>query len=234
MIYYLIISLPIAGLFIALLDRIFPEKFMFILTEISFNALYLYSNLEIYFTRVNRNINDFIESNHTLLKIKNKLNYFKTYKNEEENDIEYFKNGILNLDESKEFDLSILSWSNKDNNTINKKIIYDVNEKKTKSECSDIKFILIELQIGDNKTHKIDLKTNNYNFYIVGNKFTKSFFVYYLKQILKIDNPIDEDEKIAVKIIDHNVDTFKLEFTDKNEIITLSKNDYIISNENHG
>ena len=86
MIYYLIISLPIAGLFIALLDRIFPQQFMFILTEISFNALYLYSNLEIYFTRVNRNINDFIESNHTLLKIKNKLNYFKTYKNEDKND----------------------------------------------------------------------------------------------------------------------------------------------------
>ena len=36
-----------------------------------------------------------------------------------------------------------------------------------------------KLKLGDNNAYKIDLKTNEYNFYMVGNSFTKQFFIYY-------------------------------------------------------
>jgi hypothetical protein len=101
-------------------------------------------------------------------------------------------------------------------------------------EISNIKFILVELNIGG-KTFKIDLKNQKENYYIVSNILDKDFFLYYMfnhshnyaEQIIfnefasKIDNGI-------VKIIDENVRSFEVYFN-KNGSITLEKNGYIIN-----
>jgi hypothetical protein len=97
---------------------------------------------------------------------------------------------------------------------------------------SEIKFLLIELHCGENisstTSYKIDLKTPKYNFYIVGNEFTKHFFIYYLKQILKIYKEFDNTTKFFLKIIDNSCNTITLELTNNNESIILEKNKYEI------
>ena len=117
-----------------------------------------------------------------------------------------------------------------DSKTINKKLLTEVSvDENYDYEMADIQFMLVELKIGNN-TYKIDLKSDNYNFYVVGNCFTKKFFVYYLTEILKPTQQFDNDNKFIIKIIDHDVNSIEFEFTDKNESIMLEKNGYKLLN----
>jgi hypothetical protein len=127
-----------------------------------------------------------------------------------------------------------VSWFNEDTNYIHKKIVYDKEEQTlTLPETSDIKFILLEFKVGENKLHKIDLKTDNINFNIVGNSFTRQFFIYYLKQVLKINEEFNENDKFSLKIVDYDVNSTVIDFTDKNESILLEKTSYKINIINH-
>jgi hypothetical protein len=230
MISYLLNSFLIGVLFADLLERRFPEQFKIVLTEVTFNVIYLYSKIQIYFARANKNFNDYIEGNPTLLKIKTDFDNLMKPKEGLMTKTEFFKNGkSLTIVETpeKNFDFAIYSWLSDDKKCVNKKIIYDINEPMTISEYSDVKFILIEIKIGENKLYKIHLKTQEYNFYLVGNKFTKDFFIYYLINHLNIDETDLNETRFSIKIIDHNVDSFQMDFTDKNESIVLRKNDYI-------
>jgi hypothetical protein len=149
--------------------------------------------------------------------------------------LDYIKNGNsvdIISDKNDECDFMIYSWLDDTKNCVNKKLVYDLKEPLSFCEVSDIKFLLIELKFGENNAHKIDLKTNEYNFYMVGNSFTKQFFIYYLKQILKSTEEIKEDCKFNLKFIDHDVNTVELDFTDKNENIILEKTGYKLSNLN--
>jgi len=229
MISYLLNSILISILFADLLERKFPEQFRTFLTEVTFNAFYLYSKLQIYFTKVNNNINNFVESNPALLKIKNGLDAIMRHKKGVVTKTEFIKNG--EREDGINCDFSIFSWLSDDKNCVNKKIIYDINEPMNMSECSDIKFILIELQVRE-KTYKVDLKTDDYNFYLVGNKFTKQFFIYYLKQYLQMNESINDTDIIQLKIIDHDVNIINIEFTDKNDSILLEKIGYKVSDNN--
>ncbi len=136
-------------------------------------------------------------------------------------------------------DFIILSCLSGDKKCMNKKILYN-------KECNinnvdniliddnyNINFLLIEFKVGDNQTHKIDLKTEQFNYYIVGNKFSKDFFIFYINEYLKIDTNIKPSDKCSLKLIDHNVNKIELDFTDKNESIILEKNDYKLSITNH-
>jgi hypothetical protein len=230
MISNLLNSFLIGILFTDLLERRFPEQFRTILTEVTFNTLYLFSKMQIYFARANKNFNDYIESNPTLLKIKNDLDAIMKPKGGFVAMTEFFKNGkTLNIVETheKNFDFAIYSWLSDNNKCINKKIIYDINEPMSIEEYSCIRFMLVEIKIGENKVYKIDLKTDEYNFYIVGNKFTKDFFIYYLVNHLNVDETELNESKFSIKIIDQNVETFQMDFTDKNESIVLAKNNYL-------
>ena len=67
---------------------------------------------------------------------------------------------------------------------------------------------------------------------MVGNKFRKHFFQYYLTEILKITENTD---KFSLHIIDHEVNTVDLDFSDENDHILLDKTGYkvsILNNEN--
>ena len=74
------------------------------------------------------------------------------------------------------------------------------------------------------------MKTEEYNFYVVGNNLTKGFFVYYLKQILRISEEIKDNDKMSVKLIDKDVNVLEIIFTDKDESILLEKNGYKLLN----
>lgn len=234
MISHLLNSFLIGILFADMLERRFPQQVRDFLTNITFNALYFYSKMQIYFMRIQIKILNFIEANPTLLKIKNDIDALMKPKNVVVTCSEFFKNGDrLHLEDAPQFDLAIYSWLGDDNKCVNRKTIYTASEPTTMAECSDIKFILVEIEIGENKTYKIDLKTDNYNFYLVGNKFTKQFFLYYLKQILKIDEDVSNTEQFNLKIIDHNITRVIVDLNSNNESIILGKNDYRISLTNH-
>jgi hypothetical protein len=236
MIYELVNTFLLGTLFIEMIERRFPNEFNNIIITITLNSIYIYSVLQIAFKKANNQINEFIESKPVLLKIKNHLDTLIGPSNGMISMTQFFKNGkSLTIVETSEnnFDFAIYSWLSDDKKCINKKIIYDMNEQITKSECSDIKFMLVEIQIGENAVYKIDLKTADYNFYLVGNKFTKDFFIYYLINHLNIDDSISNKTSFRIKIIDHNVNSIHLNFNEYSEGLILEKDSYKLLCKNH-
>jgi|688.fasta_scaffold496485_1 hypothetical protein len=214
------------------LKRNYPNKYQEMIVSFSYNLIYLYSKAQILYANLIKVLNKKIEENPNLLKLKNDLDLLIKPKSGIVTMIEYVKNGnpVDKIDE--DCDFIIYTWLDETKTCVNKKLIYDLKEPLSFSEVSDIKFLLVELKIGENSSHKIDLKTDEYNFYVVGNSFNKQFFVYYLKQILKISEEINDDDKFSLKVIDNDVNTVELDFTDKNESILLEKNGYKLLNLN--
>jgi hypothetical protein len=62
MISHLLNSLLIGVLYADLLERRFPNEFRNIMTNVTFNTIYLYSKAQIYFVRLNKNFNEFVNS----------------------------------------------------------------------------------------------------------------------------------------------------------------------------
>jgi len=95
----------------------------------------------------------------------------------------------------------------------------EFKEGKLDYKLSKFAFMMVELE-HNNEKHTIELKSNEYNYYIVNNYLNKNFFKYYLKNILKVSIN-DDNFDYTVTIIDHNVN-----------FITLLPEQYIIFNEN--
>ena len=206
-------SILICFLFTDMLERRYPDEFKQFIIILSFNCIYFFSRVQIMLIITNSKLNKFIIGNPSLLMLKNYINNILMQKSK--------KNQIQNT----KYGFSILNVV--ENNIVNKKIIYNDNYEET-VENSDIKFMLIEFYTGDTviNTYKIDLKTDSFNYYIVGNKFTKEFFIFYLRNHINVNDYISENDKCSLKIIDHDVNIHIFEFTDKNESITLCKNVY--------
>ena len=218
MIFYLFNSLMIGILFVDLLERRFPDYFKDFLLNASYNCIYFYSKLQIRFNQVKNKINLFIDKTPSLLRIKNdinKLNYYFHDKEFEGNNIDYC-NG---------FNFYIYNYV--EDNLVNKAIYYDSTPNMSLNDLSNIKFMLVEFNV-DEKIYKVDFKTDEYNYYLVGNKFTLDFFIYYMNKYHNENINKSTCEKLFVKIIDHNVNSVEVIFTDKNESILLQKNEYII------
>ena len=218
------------------LKRNYPNKYQEMLISISYNLIYLYSKAQILYANLIKVVNKKIEENPNLLKLRNDFDLLMKPKTGIVTMLEYVKNGnpvnIISDKSDEDCDFIIYTWLDDTNTCVNKKIIYDLKEPLSFSEVSDIKFLLVELKIGENISHKINLKTDEFNFYMVGNRFTKQFFVYYLKEILKINEEIKDDDKFSLKVIDNDVNTVELDFTDKNESILFEKNGYKLLNLN--
>jgi hypothetical protein len=217
MIGHLLNSLIIGILFVDFLYRRFPDYFKDKFLIASYNFIYFYSKLQIIFVKVKRQFNILIDSNETLLKFKNYINKIKFYFHVQElaeNNVEHCKGYKFNI------------YNYAKNNFVNRSIFFN-DSLIPKNEVSDIKFMLIEFNIGD-KSYKIDLKTDVFNYYLIGNKFTREFFIYYIKKHINENETIDNHQKCSIKIIDQNVDSIIIEFTEKNESILLEKNEYKI------
>ena len=221
------------------LIRNYPDKYQEIIVSFSYYLIYLYSKAQILYMNLIKVVNKKIEGNPNLLNLKNRLDLLTNPKSGITTMVDYIKNSnpinpinVISDKSDNEYDFIIYSWLDNNKSCLNKKILYDSKESLSSSEVSDIKFLLVEFKIGENSSHKINLKTDEFNFYIVGNNFNKQFFLYYLKQILKIVQEIKDDDKFTLKIIDNNVNTVELYFTDKNESILLEKNGYKLLNLN--
>jgi len=232
MISHMINSFLLGILFVEMLDRRFPSGVSSLFISFSYNMIYIYSKFQILFLQFNNSLNKFIENEPFLFEIKNKLDLMLK-SNQNGSTIQYIKNGEIINGESLNYDFAIYSDFNKNNNCINKKIITKNNLITPDYDISSIQFILVEIIVGENKIFKINLKTNDYNFYIVDNVISKDFIAYYLKNIhepsFDIYKDIHKEDKIMIKIIDHDVNNVKFELNATNEQIIIKKTDYILN-----
>ena len=223
------------GIGLILIDffhRLFPnENEIFIkyvanlFVKVSFNCIYYFSTFQIFYMNAKNKLILFIETNAVLSKIRDKINniIFIQYVNNGtiyDKPI-YVNNGTIYDKPIKEFDFIIKSLLTM------RRLFHKKDEIDNCFFESAIKFILIEFKIGEN-TYTIDLKRDHFNYYLIGNKFTKEFFIFYIKNHLHINNKINTNDNCNVKIIDQHVNIIQVDFTDKNESIILDKNGYRI------
>lgn len=112
-------------------------------------------------------------------------------------------------------------------NIQNKKIINNLDNYEFKFELSDVIFIALYLNYNDVR-YNINLKTNEFNFYVVGNIINKSFIQYYIKNILHDNTLINTDEHsflYKLELMDHEVNVIEL---DETQYIIIEKNGYHI------
>ncbi len=88
-------------------------------------------------------------------------------------------------------------------------------------EESQGKFIFTEMLTEGGRKEKINFKTDNYNYYLSGNKFDQKFIVYFMKK--HYSRYID---KYTVKFVDNDVNSG--EFNQSQSVI-FSQNGYTIS-----
>jgi hypothetical protein len=126
MISHLLNRFLVGILFVDLLERRFPDKFRAILTDITYNAFYFYSNVQIYVYKATKQINEYIETTPTLSKIKKELTaIIKTDKR------------MIISQESTDYDFTVFSWLGDDNKCVHKTIRYDIYDPRTiLPECS--------------------------------------------------------------------------------------------------
>lgn len=230
-------------------QRRYPDKFDQLLVTFSVNAIYLASKIEILINKTSRKLTTLSDTNPFLFGFKTNINAFmKKFKQKYMPELVYVTDGIVHNHITVNADFMIYSFipdNDNDNNSSNciKKIIIpvessEINKMVHNYESSDVKFMMVELKIQEgnqennqepvSSTHKIELKTNKYDFYIVNNRFSKSFFKYYLRNVLNYTKEFKDDERWSVKIIDHNVDMVIIDFTEKNEGLLIEKNGYTI------
>jgi len=210
------------------------EKIEPVIIKLGYNLLYGFSVCQI---QMNKMINMLVPHVKRLKKYLKDNNIIVEVKPQILNTIN--KNGIINtkmIISDKAYDLSqicenifdaenvsgvVLHDKNSDTNCVNR--IYmekcpELKEGKLDYKLSKISFMMVELE-HNNEKHKIELKNDEYNYYIVNNSLNQNFFKYYLKNILKASTN-DDNFNYTVTIIDHNVN-----------FITLLPEQYIIFNE---
>lgn len=243
MIYWEVIALIMMIELLGLRHR-FPIDYNFLINkmtnlaiELGYNTLYVYSVCQIKYNKYYKKINNVI--NPYITQIGNYINKFK--KLEKFKKRRLFKvidnNGNILKSHFVEGNLNQIDYTHLKSITSNDKILLLCDKTESESETAYINnifftefpetfdfkeltysFMMIELEYKQQK-YVIDLKNNEFNYYIVNNSLNQTFFKYYLKNIL--NKKIDEDDfDYSVTIIDNCIN-----------IISLLPNQYIIFNE---
>ena len=89
-----------------------------------------------------------------------------------------------------------------------------------------VHFILVEL-IVNGTGHKLDLKTDNYSYYVVGNFFGLSYFRYVANDRFGAGFIKDTDQ-LELKIIDRDINTHQFSLKGDEDGILLHKDKYVI------
>lgn len=213
--------------------RKFIDKLHNLLIGLSYNCIYCYSNLQIFLFRMKHDLNRFIDNNPTLSRLRDDANKMLTKKQDGSNFTNYsVKNSDVYNDQNSCTYFVICDDARK--TPISKKLFYDessIDHNNIKFDKSTAKFLLIEFKIGENAAYKIDLATEAFDFYFVDNKFTKEFFIYYVKKYLNPNLNVTSDTKCIIKLIDESVTIKTFDFQD-NESITLTADAYKINSRN--
>lgn len=206
----------------------YKYNFKLYVINIFYNIINVFSKLQIYFIKFCKLINKLIDENDVLFNIKNRIQ--TSLKNKIQN-VELIKDGVSYTEVINNFDFVIYSDNNDGNSDITNKVIIqnDINIPKN-YKISNVKFIMVELIIGDRLSYILDFKNKHFNFYIVGNIFNLKFIEYYIKNIIKNEFTINNDERIILNILDENVNNIMVEIYPKTQSIILETNTYKIIN----
>jgi hypothetical protein len=237
-------TIVLIGLIKDYLERKYNIDFTNVFFTMSYNTVYIYSKCQILFMKFKKNMNKFIESKPILSKIVNNCNLFfiQNPENTNETNIQLIKNGeILDSDDildnilndfsnDVDVDINVMYDFIVYSDSTNKKLIYKGENIITECELSNINFILVELNV-DKTSFKINLKNEKYNFYVKGNKLSKIFFPYFFKNIVcdpNFDYESYNESTVSLNIIDQDVNTVNIMFTENNEYIEFDKDGYTV------
>ena len=205
-----------------------------ILSRVGYNIIYFYSVCQIKYNQTYNNILFYLETfneNKLINDIK-----IQTIQTTELFDLNTNKNKIFTEKEQQIFNQIVSSIQSPNNiliisELLNKKIInkntwnFDFN-----FDVSKITFIALYLNYNDIR-YNIILKTEAFNYYLVGNIIDKRFVQYYINNILKLPFYYKEEamDSYQLELMDHEVNMISLNAC---QSIVIEKNKYNIVNEN--
>jgi hypothetical protein len=195
-----------------------------ILLNLSYHSIYFYSKCQIWFVK-------YIATNPYYLKLMAMLEITKSIPN---NFIEIWHvkdNYVYYRVPCESPDLVIAIDTSK--TPAPTKIITDetIIESDIVFEESSVKFMLVQFMVGD-KSYKIDLKTDKYNYYIVDNILSKDFFIFYINEYVLTkyeQHETSKFEKYSLTILDEDINTIEIDFTNTNKRIHVEKDAYKIT-----
>ena len=213
-----------------------------------YNLIYIYSFAQIKCNQIynyalpffNESKNDCV-NNETRIEIFNtKMHLFSIFDKEYLESFEKLTNlsqefsNAINIQKFKKNLIIVSELSNVTNSTnkcINKKILYslDLENCDRAFAASEITFIALYLNYNDVR-YNINLKTDTFNYYLVGNVINIDFLRYYVKYILNNSTFIIKDTDTAsykLELMDHNVNMIEL---NAEQSIIIEKNGYNITN----
>jgi hypothetical protein len=207
------------------LQHKFPEKYNEFLINSTYNVIYIYSKGQIVAYKIKNQINT----------VWNKYKYIVHKKQDAKyNTIEYIldgsvlkkenlnNNNIENVPTNYDFIIISQNVSAIENASVNKRIIKKLEEWDNSFEKSDIQFIRVEVMHNDKKI-QIDLKTPEYNYYLVNNKIDEMFIKYFLKKHTNGEIQFTNANDVTVHILDHNVNSLQYNI-DKDDIYITKTN----------
>lgn len=218
-------------LFIFYFKTGYPIYFDEIVSNFSYNIIYIFSEFQIKVNKIGRTL-----YSHPQLKyILDNLHKFYESIYPTLDEIEYVKNGeiiekfLLNATyvAPNDYNFTIISYHKKPDKCAYKKINYSKETLSSGYELSDIQFMLVEFYI-DDECYKMKLNDEKYNYYVVGNIIDFNFAIYYVgkyySQKLSMEEYETKLKNAYIKIIDQNVNIVKLLANDNG--IKLTKDGY--------
>ena len=205
-----------------------------LLTKVGYNIIYFYSICQIKCNQLYNNFLPYLE----MFKNENKL--IDDIKNQtlELFDLSTNKNKIFTDNEQQIFNQMVLSIRSPNNilimsELLNQKYIHKkIINKKTWNfdfDVSKITFIALYLNYNDAR-YNINLKTEAFNYYLVGNIIDKQFVQYYINNILKLPFNYEKEDMLSyqLELMDHEVNMISLNAC---QSIIIEKDSYQILNE---
>jgi hypothetical protein len=184
---------------------------------VMYKLIYVFSFLQIKCIKMYNIINPLI----TVVFVKEGDSICNAYISNKE--YKYYKNGKQLLDNfNSEIDLAIVK-------DIKNGLCLLVNGSEGIEPCieeSKVTFISVTLVYNGEK-YKINLKTPEYNFYVIGNRIDKAFIQYYLTNILQIDVDLKEEKNFEyfLEIMDNDVNFV---FLNERQYILIKDDKYLL------
>jgi hypothetical protein len=199
--------------------------------KIIYNTIYFYSACQIKCTQAYNYLLPYFKSDEVIDQIK--IEGFNIETNKLTNILEKDLQNIVN--DTLLNTLYIVSENtsnniNSNNTSATNKLILDKNIICLAFDVSNITFIALYLNY-NGMLYNINLKTDDLNYYLVGNKIDKHFVQYYINTVLglKFSYAKSEMKTYQLELVDHNVNIINL---NSEQSIVIDKNDYrIINNE---
>ena len=205
-----------------------------LLTKVGYNIIYFYSICQIKCNQLYNNFLPYLE----MFKNENKLIDDINTQTLELFDLSTNKNKNITDNEQQIFNQMVLSIRSPNNilimsELLNQKYIHKkIINKKTWNfdfDVSKITFIALYLNYNDAR-YNINLKTEAFNYYLVGNIIDKQFVQYYINNILKLPFNYEKEDMLSyqLELMDHEVNMISLNAC---QSIIIEKDSYQILNE---